>query len=533
MNKKLLALLAFATTGLFSAHAQNLVNITSDITTDTTWTASNQYIINGTIKVKGNSTFSPTLTIQPGTIIRTQPNALNGNSTIDFNPGVIVVTTTGKINAQGSAANPIIFTTAAIGNPSAATPTAYVQSAFGSGSTAYLGVTTTRAVVSGGSLSGNTTFWDANPKTAPKAANISGLGGGLVILGKAVNNFGPINTTSASLANAAASTTTQTQHTIEGFSNLGTDGLHGGNDDNDNSGVLSYVSIRHQGASVLANNELNGLSLGSVGRGTKIDHIEIWGNLDDGIEVWGGTVNLSYLMITHPKDDGLDIDLGYRGTVQFACVIGGKDTDKLSEIDGDDFLNDGQGTTPYRMPYCSAQFWNMTLIGCGLTPNELVTTGNGAGIHVRRGAAVTISNTIVTNLANMISSFNTGSKVWARQQSDRTVTFRNVLVPSGALNSQAAGNDASTSPVIANSVTNLYTSDPVFGNTFAFDSAGDFTAINPLPFGDDVTNAAAQPAGLGLSPAAYLGAFDPSFLTLWTDSWTAASKGNRLSATLE
>lgn len=522
MKQKLLSSLGLLSLGLTSAYSAIVSVPAGDITTNTTWLSSNEYVLEGTVVVK-----NATLTIQGGTIIRNQPNEASGPNT--FNPGVLVITTSAKINAQGSATNPIIFTTAAVGTagPGAATPDSFTSTiALDGSSQKYFRVTAVR-------WTSGQSFWDANPKTSPKAANIAGLGGGVVILGKAYNNYGSINAAGTSFANAADLTTVQPQHLIEGFAS-NPDFRHGGTDDSSNSGVFSYVSIRHQGASLLANNELNGLSLGSIGKGSKIDHIEIWGNVDDGIEVWGGTVNLSYLQIVHPKDDGLDIDLGYRGTVQFVSVIGGKDTDKLSEIDGHDYLNDSGGVTPYRAPYGTAQIWNATLIGYGGTPSNATANNTGqnygAGIHHRRGGNYTVANSIIANLSDT-TAFGAAQKVWLRQQSDQPGYFTNIVVPAGNY-SQASGNDVSGNPIVAAVNTNIFASDPVFGNTFVFNVDGDFTAINPLPFGDDVFTTAAQPAGLGLVPTNYLGAFDNANAFLWTDNWTASWKTGYFSATL-
>ena len=92
--------------GLSTAAAQAaIVQVTANVTADTTWTNSNEYILTDIIYVTGG-----TLTIQPGTIIRGEPSTGIGN----FDPGSLVVTTAGRINAQGTASNPIIFTTAAL-----------------------------------------------------------------------------------------------------------------------------------------------------------------------------------------------------------------------------------------------------------------------------------------------------------------------------------------------------------------------------------------------------------------------------------
>lgn len=143
-----------------------------------------------------------------------------------------------------------------------------------------------------------------------------GLWGGVVVLGSA-----PIS------ADATPSI-------IEGIpANLGY-GAYGGNDSTDNSGILKYVSIRHAGTLLGDGNELNGLTLGGVGNGTFIDQIEVVGNLDDGIEFFGGTVNASNLLVWAQGDDAFDLDQAYAGTISNFVNVEGVDSDHALEIDG-------------------------------------------------------------------------------------------------------------------------------------------------------------------------------------------------------
>jgi hypothetical protein len=144
--------------------------------------------------------------------------------------------------------------------------------------------------------------------------------GGLIILGDA-----PI---SAENGDVSAN--------IEGIpANLGY-GVYGGSNASDDSGILNYVSIRHGGTLIGEGNEINGLTLGGVGSGTVITNLEIYATLDDGIEFFGGTVNVSNALIFFQGDDGLDVDQNYSGTIDgFAVIHGdGIGTDEGLEIDG-------------------------------------------------------------------------------------------------------------------------------------------------------------------------------------------------------
>ena len=145
------------------------------------------------------------------------------------------------------------------------------------------------------------------------------LWGGLIVLGAA-----PIS---------AKDGDTETQ--IEGIPGDIAYGKYGGNDVADNSGSLCYISIRHGGALIGADNEINGLTLGGVGNGTSINNIEVVANLDDGIEFFGGTVNVTNALVAYQGDDAIDIDMNYSGTIDNAYIIhGGDDTDEAFEIDG-------------------------------------------------------------------------------------------------------------------------------------------------------------------------------------------------------
>lgn len=145
-----------------------------------------------------------------------------------------------------------------------------------------------------------------------------GLWGGIIVLG-----YAPI---SAADGDVLAQ--------IEGIPVSETYGAFGGTNASDNSGTMEYISIRHGGALIGAGNEINGLTLGGVGSGTTISNIEIVSNLDDGVEFFGGTVNVSNILVGFQGDDGIDIDMNYSGTVSNFLVICGTNSDESLEVDG-------------------------------------------------------------------------------------------------------------------------------------------------------------------------------------------------------
>lgn len=244
------------------------VIVTSNITTNTTWTSDNVYELAGRIAVLNGVT----LTIEPGTIIK-------GQAGTGANATALLVARGGKINAVGTETKPIIFTSVA----DEITPEQFAT--------------------------GNFSSPNLDPST-------QGLWGGVIILG-----YAPISASAPEVQ-------------IEGIPTTDLNGLYGGNNPNDNSGVLKYVSIRHGGTNIGNGNEINGLTLGGVGSGTIIENIEIVGNQDDGIEFFGGNVNVNNLIVWYSGDDAIDTDQSWGGTLNNFIVICGNGTDHALEIDG-------------------------------------------------------------------------------------------------------------------------------------------------------------------------------------------------------
>jgi hypothetical protein len=164
----------------------------------------------------------------------------------------------------------------------------------------------------------------------------NGLWGGVIILGDA-----PISADAQAVQ-------------IEGIPPSDQNGLYGGTDADDNSGVIRYVSIRHGGANIGEGNEINGLTLGGVGSGTTIEYIEIVANQDDGIEPFGGTVNVSNIIVWGQGDDAYDCDQAYQGTIDNFIFIGGPNSDHGMELDGPE----GSATGSFTLRNGSLKGWN-------------------------------------------------------------------------------------------------------------------------------------------------------------------------------
>lgn len=147
-----------------------------------------------------------------------------------------------------------------------------------------------------------------------------------------------------------------TEGNIEGINPNDGFGKYGGSNDADNSGELAYVSIRHGGISIGEGNELNALTLGGVGNGTKISNVEVYATLDDGIECFGGSVNISNALVFYQGDDGIDLDQNYSGTIsEFAVIHGdGIGTDEGLEIDGPEGSTHKTGMFTVKNGICKA-----------------------------------------------------------------------------------------------------------------------------------------------------------------------------------
>lgn len=211
--------------------------------------------------------------------------------------------------------------------------------------------------------------------------------GGIILCGKAKNNKSEIQ--------------------IEG----GPRTKHGGNDDADNSGVLSYVRIEFAGYPFQTDQEINGLTLGSVGSGTKIDHVQVSYSNDDSYEWFGGTVNCKYLIAYKGWDDDFDTDNGFSGKVQFGLAVRDSKLADVSQSNGFESDNNADGSNSE--PHTSAVFSNITFIGPKAVDASFVNdasyiTGgsyypnNGSSLgkfqsamHIRRDSHLNCFNSVV------------------------------------------------------------------------------------------------------------------------------------------
>lgn len=309
-----------------------------------------------------------------------------------------------------------------------------------------------------------------------------GQWGGFVVLGRApANSCGDQvgETTPEELANC-------------GVSAEGDAGQFGGNLPEDDSGTIQYVVIKHAGRTLGNGDELNGLTLAGVGSGTSVHHVQIHQNLDDGIEFFGGTVNVSHLVLTDIGDDSFDWSFGWTGTAQFVYVRQSEgDADNAFEADNSEFDASAR-------PLTNPTVANVTIQGA-----------NGAnGVRLRAGTAGKLHNFVITGpegYANCLRVNGTESEANA-----------------------TSGELAMTHSVVACSTANNFGNDFTANWFNATQSNAAFDSTNALRLGvDGRTPLAGSPllgAGVDLSEeyptlvaTDYIGAFDGE--NDWTAGW--------------
>lgn len=240
-------------------------------------------IISGVIKEDSrwtadkNYVLDQQVTVLPGATLTIEPGTIiKANAAEAPRVSMLVVSQGGKLMAKGTAEKPIVFTSI------------------------------------------NDDFDPVNGVKSSLQNSDVGLWGGIILLGQA-----PV-----SLANDEDETF------YIGLDPNSDNSYYGGKDAEDNSGVLEYVSIRHGGVFMGTGSESNGLTLCGVGAKTSINHIEIFANQDDGIEFFGGTVNVSNLIVHASADDAIDIDEGYNGTISNFLIELMENSDNAVEISG-------------------------------------------------------------------------------------------------------------------------------------------------------------------------------------------------------
>ncbi|HRG58514.1 MAG TPA: T9SS type A sorting domain-containing protein [Bacteroidia bacterium] len=346
------------------------------------------------------------------------------------------------------------------------------------------------------------------------------LWGGLVLLGKAYT-----------IKNG------NTEVNVEGIPTTEPRGIYGmpagTNIDNDNSGVLRYISIRHGGRQIASGSELNGLTLGAVGNATTVEHIEIYANSDDGIEFFGGTVNVKYAAVAFTEDDSFDWDESWTGKGQF-----------WFSIQRDDIADAGwecDGSTPDDLtPSSDPIVFNGTHIGSG----PAAAAANPIGWLFRAGTKGYIANSIVTEMKGkgieVQDKPSVSTDAYAQLLAGELIIKNNLFYnigsttvidgsANGIIRITASADDASATALITHLTNN---SNQIANPGIYSISRIQNGLLDPRPSGTGAaytTSLDAYPSGDAFfTPVNYKGAFSTASTDLWLSGWSTLAKNGHL-----
>lgn len=340
--------------------------------------------------------------------------------------------------------------------------------------------------------------------------------GGIVILGNAKTN--------ASLNGV------QGIGSVEGgVNNAEGLGVYGGTNDNDNSGVIRYVRIEYAGYAYLPDNELNGLTLAGVGKSTVIDYVQVYKANDDGIECFGGNVDIRHAVIIGTLDDDLDTDNGWSGKVQWALIIRDSAVADISKSNGFESDNDANGSA--LLPQTSGIYSNITIVGPRASANNVGNSLFLAGIMIRRNSSISIFNSVIMGYpTGLLLDASKGTPV-DNNITSGGLTIQNTIISGCAApvsyvasssaatgwNTEAAQNWFLTAALGNSIVTN--NSDVMYTAPFNYEAA-DMTpqAGSPVLSGAKFTDAKLS----GLTPVTYIGAIGAAGTADgdWWKGWT-------------
>jgi hypothetical protein len=469
-----------------------------ELTTGATLTCDKTYIIDQKIYIPAGQTIN----IAPGTVLKGRTAPLLNGVPDPAKASALVIERGGKIMADGTADCQIVYTA------------------------------------------------EADPLDGSFPISNKGAWGGVVVLGKATNNltlaangpFVPGGSGKLCVANGLG--------TMEGFATSNTQDQYGANlsngesfDDNDNSGIIRYNSIRFAGAILTVGAELNGLSLASVGRGTTIEHLDIISSADDNIEFFGGTVNIRYVAGLYGNDDMFDYDLGWTGKCQF---LFGMKTDMNASVDSDNgFEADSDDNKSNNNPKAIPVIYNATIIG---NAKSTKTSDNSAlsGIAAKELTGGEIYNSVFANFFigfNMVKSVGTRTggyeayHNWSNANGNGTNILKvkcNTFV--GCTNPIAVGMSAAN---LVQADNDQFAADgnvvvtgntlPGFDYTFTIDNNATVGANTYSKQPDFIPNPSLSVAGCPTAPvdgfyrvANYRGAFSSNANENWLSNWSYA-----------
>lgn len=338
----------------------------------------------------------------------------------------------------------------------------------------------------------------------PEGARTRGHWGGVLICGNA-----PINTN-------VNSTPPSAEAIFEAFTSSIPEGYYGGDQPADDSGTLKYVRIEFTGFQFVAGREFNGLSLAGVGSGTEIDYLQSHAGADDGIELWGGTVNLKHIVSSQNADDGFDTDNGWNGKVQFLIVQHVNPDGVADAANGYESDNHATAASYTAAPRTLPTIYNATLIG-----NSAYNVGNSSFATVfRRGTGGRYYNHIISGFPKGLEMRDTATSDQATAgmlAMSHSIFFHNdALADSNNWPAAQATGDINEQGILMAGELGNREVDPGLRADATDLTAPDFT----LPAGAAALTGGATPPNDGF--------FDPSATFVgamgtedWTEGWTA------------
>ncbi len=292
--------------------------------------------------------------------------------------------------------------------------------------------------------------------------------------------------------------------------------LYGGLNDDDSSGVIRYLRVEYAGFTFGKDSELNGITFYGVGRGTTVEYIQSYMGADDGVELFGGTVNMKYVVSTDNDDDGFDWDQGWTGAVQYLYITVENASEKdPNGIEADNF-KDNHTATPRSNPILS----NVTVVAKAGNPQIL------NGVQLRRGTGAQFYNMIVRggfqNCLNIddAETFSNGGQVSGGVVTQTGLVMQNALLQ---CNNNQILEDAATDPW---SITQWFTGDVNLNNYVVapsekvVDASGIIPVEGSMALDTGMTPPdGALPGGFQFDSVDYVGAFSPVEAD-WTAGWT-------------
>lgn len=308
----------------------------------------------------------------------------------------------------------------------------------------------------------------------------------------------------------------------------------GSGDPNDSSGVFRFVRIEFPGYRFQLNNEVNGLTMGGVGRRTKIEYVQVSYSYDDAFEWFGGTVDAKYLVALGGIDDEFDTDFGYQGRIQFAFGLKDPNVFEFAGGQTNGFESDNEGTASYTNPRTLPRFSNITLVGPRRNDAVVLPVGHRFEYCavIRRGSQLSLYNSVIMGFPGGYSLRDLQSMTSA--QGD-TLQARNIslqadgpLLPVHSSGTPPPGFTASTwfNTPAYNNLGGTATRVP---STLGLVNMTDLNNPDPRPGpGSEPATAGVEFINLNLlaggyfTPTTYRGAFDPSLPMnqQWTAGWT-------------